>query len=78
MTIYIYGCNTCGINGVYANKIKKYADINGRELEIKNSKYDKIAREEHANHLSIAGFDKDTYQPIVVDGSKVVRLREWS
>lgn len=77
MILYIFGCASCGINGIYVKKLIRYTTQNNIELEIKNSKYDKQAREEHAIKLKEAGLDADTYQAIVVDGDKITRLREW-
>jgi hypothetical protein len=73
----IYGCHTCGVSGLYVNKVKKYAQINGRSLEIKDSKHDKSIREEHTIKLKEAGLDPDNYQALVIDGNNIVRLREW-
>lgn len=72
MTIYIYGCSTCGVNAQYIRKVKAHS-----EVEVINTKYDKVARQEHANYLRLMGLDLSTYSPIVVDGDKVTLLRLW-
>lgn len=76
MKLYIHGCD-CGVNSIYTRAVKRYAQANDMEFEIKNSKYSETDRIEHATYLSVAHLNLDTYQPIVVDGGKVVGLREW-
>jgi hypothetical protein len=75
--LYIYGCSTCGVNSVYVQRLKTHclhADIN---LEIKNTKYDQVALEQHAAYLNISGINTDSYPPIVVANGVVSLLSEY-
>lgn len=78
MTIFVYGCTTCGLNSALIRKAQKYATKNNIECEIRNSKYSEEDRIEHSINLRLAGLDADTYQPIVRHNDQVVRLRDFN
>lgn len=73
MTIYIYGCTTCGVTAHYIRRVLK---DNPRAI-VRNSKYDDHARELHAAYLQEFGMVSE-YTPIVVEGGDVTRLDEWN
>jgi hypothetical protein len=71
--IYTNGCASCGIMGHYVRRVQRDFPT----AVVKNSRYDKQARAEHAEYLTQAGLDKDRYIPIVVEGSNVTELAKW-
>lgn len=76
MTVYIYGCN-CGSLGAYVRRARAYAQANGFDFEVKNSKYDTEHRQEHGQLLSQLELQSDTYEPILVEGVNVIALKSW-
>lgn len=76
MTLYIYGCQRCGVNKVYVRRLKARSQSEGITLEVKNSKYDQAARDEHAQYLMDQNIEVDNYPALVVDGSTVSLLRD--
>jgi hypothetical protein len=78
MTIFLYGCQTCGVAGTWVKRAQKYAVKNNIECEVRNSKYSEEDRIEHAINLRLAGLDADSYQPIVKVGDTVTRLRDFA
>lgn len=77
ITIFIYGCN-CGSIGRMTRKVKAYAQANGLDYEIRNSKYSEDARIEHAAYLAAAGAPIYSYPAIAVLGEDVILLKEWN
>lgn len=71
--VYLYGCTTCGINGLYLARLKKTY-----EVKMHNSLH-QPARDEHIELLKRAGIELQSYPAlIVVDGGKrILRLSEW-
>jgi hypothetical protein len=49
----------------------------GIDLEIKNTKYDQVALEQHAAYLNSIGVSTDSYPPIVVGDWAVSLLSEY-
>lgn len=75
--LYIYGCQTCGVNATYVRRLKALYNKGDIELDVKNSKYDTDALVQHTDFLKSTGMDVDTYPPIVVHDGEVTPLREW-
>ena len=73
MTIFISGCSTCGTNSIFVRRVQR----DNPTVEIKNSKYDKDARELHGAYLSANNLPTDNYDAIVVDGDTVTLLRDY-
>jgi hypothetical protein len=72
VTIYANGCTGCGIVGHHIRRVKRHHP----NAIVKNSRYDKDARAEHAAHLKgLAAISN--YQPIVVEAGKVTPLFAW-
>lgn len=67
ITIYSYGCTTCGHTGILIKKAERYCLVNYLPFEIKNTKYDDHARSDHAKLQYAIGLDMSSYTPIVYD-----------
>lgn len=67
ITIYSYGCTTCGHTGLLIKKAERCCLINNLPFEIKNTKYDDASRSEHAKLQHAIGIDMTSYVPIVYD-----------
>lgn len=76
MRVYIYGCN-CGTTGQATRKLKAYAKENELNLEMRNSKYDLEARQEHINYLKNLGEPLDGYPPVVAYNGVMLLLSLW-
>lgn len=77
ITIYVYGCQTCGIKAQYIRKVQSYGLQNKVHVRVLNSKYDRLARQDHAHYLDQANLSLTDYQPIVVQDNEVRRLLGW-
>lgn len=77
MTIYINGCN-CGVTGARIRRVTVQAKLEGKAVEVKNSRYSEDGRIEHDAYLVSAGMSTDRRESIVVDNEKVLPLKSWS
>jgi len=72
--IYVNGCGTCGVNGLYIGRIKK---VHG-EVTVHNST--RLAnRVSHIEFLKQAGIELSNVPSIIVinNGKRIMRLEEW-
>jgi hypothetical protein len=78
ITIYLYGCSTCGVNAVYVRRVKAYAQEHNQTVEVRNSKYDVDARQIHVEYLESMFGRVSDYIPIVIDeNGNATELRKW-
>ncbi len=72
MTIYFYGCN-CGTLGARIRAVKKLHP----DVVLKNIKYSEEDRLEYEAALALNNSQLPELEPIIVEGSKVTRLKSW-
>lgn len=79
--VYIYGCLTCGTRRVATARVKAYAEANGLELSVVNTKDDEYAKGKHLEYLTRAGLSTDKYDAIVIiddhNPTEITPLIDW-
>ncbi len=73
MTIYFYGCSSCGTLGTRIRAVKKIYP----EVELKNIKYSEENRIEYETAIVLNNPEIPELEAIVVEGSKVMELKSW-
>lgn len=73
-TVYVHGCETCGMKAVYLHQFKVFAAHNGHTYTIYNSKHDQQHQATHAEYSK--SIKRDEYLSIVVDEHNVVERLE--
>lgn len=77
VTLYLYGCQSCGINATYIRGCKSKCAREGIPFRVKNSKYDQQSRIEHSEYLMNNAIKTDKYPALVVYNDIVTTPREW-
>ena len=78
LIIFVYGCSSCGVNAEHVRRVKRYAIANGFEVEIKNTRYNKEAAQDHLRFLFEELDIKGNYAPIVYHDGKVTLLKDFA